>query len=97
VVALVAPDGTVTARYDYDGFGNTIAATGPAAPSNIYRFSTKYHDDETGLIYYGYRYCAPCKVWRFLQDESSCRAKISHPLVPSVGTVKEDVEPNDTV
>src|SRR5258708_5570923 len=31
---------------------------------NPFRFSTKYHDDESGLIYYGYRYYNPINgVW----------------------------------
>jgi RHS repeat-associated protein len=30
-----------------------------AAADNAYRFSTKYADDETGLVYYGYRYYEP--------------------------------------
>lgn len=30
--------------------------TGPAAKTNPFRFSTKYQDDETDLLYYGYRY-----------------------------------------
>jgi len=29
------------------------------ATANPFRFSTKYQDDETGLLYYGYRYCDP--------------------------------------
>ena len=39
--------------------GNLVRQTGPYAASNPYRFSTKYHDDETGLVYYGYRYYSP--------------------------------------
>jgi RHS repeat-associated protein len=30
--------------------------TGPMAKTNPFRFSTKYQDDETDLLYYGYRY-----------------------------------------
>jgi RHS repeat-associated protein len=33
-----------------------IRATGPMAKTNPFRFSTKYQDEETGLVYYGYRY-----------------------------------------
>jgi RHS repeat-associated protein len=29
------------------------------AANNPFRFSTKYQDDETGLVYYGYRYYSP--------------------------------------
>jgi RHS repeat-associated protein len=37
-------------------FGELLRATGPMAKSNPFRFSTKYHDDEAGFLYYGYRY-----------------------------------------
>ena len=42
-----------------DPFGNIIRQTGDAADDNPFRFSTKYHDDETGLVYYGFRYYDP--------------------------------------
>jgi RHS repeat-associated protein len=60
VTALVdAADGSVVARYDYSPFGMTVLADGPAAAANPWRFSTKYHDSETSLVYYGYRYYSP--------------------------------------
>ena len=37
-------------------FGEVIRATGPMAKANPFRFSTKYQDDETDLLYYGYRF-----------------------------------------
>jgi len=37
-------------------FGELIRSTGPMAKANPFRFSTKYQDDETDLLYYGYRY-----------------------------------------
>jgi RHS repeat-associated protein len=37
-------------------FGEVIRATGPMAKANPFRFSTKYQDDETDLLYYGHRY-----------------------------------------
>ena len=30
------------------------------AKANPFRFSTKFQDDETDLLYYGYRYYNPC-------------------------------------
>jgi RHS repeat-associated protein len=36
-----------------------IRATGPMARANPFRFSTKYQDDETDLLYYGVRYYKP--------------------------------------
>ncbi len=45
------------ARTCFEGpFGEVIRATGPMAKANPFRFSTKYQDDETDLLYYGYRY-----------------------------------------
>jgi RHS repeat-associated protein len=49
-------DGTTSAKYEYGPFGEVIRATGPMAKANPFRFSTKYQDDETDLLYYGYRY-----------------------------------------
>ena len=37
-------------------FGELLRASGPLAKANPFRFSTKYQDDETDLLYYGYRY-----------------------------------------
>jgi RHS repeat-associated protein len=51
--------GQVAAEYEYSPFGEVIKAVGPMASSNPFRFSTKYQDDETGLLYYGYRYYNP--------------------------------------
>jgi RHS repeat-associated protein len=60
VTALANPaTSTLTAYYDYDAFGSTLRATGPAALANSYRFSTKPVDEETGLVYYGYRWYHP--------------------------------------
>jgi RHS repeat-associated protein len=57
VSALInAADGTTAAQYEYGPFGEVIRATGPMAKVNPFRFSTKYQDDETDLLYYGYRY-----------------------------------------
>src|SRR5690625_4492908 len=60
VIALWDADtAEVAAYYDYDPFGKTVRATGPAAEVNPFRFSTKYQDHETGFYYYGYRYYQP--------------------------------------
>jgi RHS repeat-associated protein len=49
-------DGSIAASYEYDAFGNVLKATGDYASRNPFRFSTKYADEETGLVYYGLRY-----------------------------------------
>jgi RHS repeat-associated protein len=51
-----AADGTSSAVYEYGPFGEVIRGTGLMAKANCFRFSTKFQDDETDLLYYGYRY-----------------------------------------
>ncbi len=58
-VLVNAADGDALAQYQYGPFGEVIRATGPMAKANPLRFSTKYQDDETDLLYYGYRYYDP--------------------------------------
>jgi RHS repeat-associated protein len=53
---LNAQTAQTSAEYEYGPFGETIRATGPAAAENVFRFSAKYTDAESGLLYYGYRY-----------------------------------------
>jgi len=60
IAALVkASDGTVSATYEYGPFGEVIRSSGTMAKTNSVRFSTKYQDDETDLLYYGFRYYSP--------------------------------------
>src|SRR5208283_3413322 len=57
VMALVnAANGAVAAECDYGPFGELIRSTGSMAKANPFRFSTKYQDDESDVLYYGYRY-----------------------------------------
>ncbi len=39
---------------EHDPFGDTLRSTGPRASGNPWRFSTKYTDQESGWLYYGY-------------------------------------------
>jgi RHS repeat-associated protein len=60
VAALVnAGDQTDAAKYEYGPFGEVIRQSGPMAKLNPFRFSTKYCDDESDLVYYGWRYYNP--------------------------------------
>ncbi len=68
VSELVDTAGTGVAHYEYDPFGNVVFQTGSLASGNPYRFSTKFHDSETGLVYYGYRYYSP-KTGRWLSRD----------------------------
>lgn len=60
IMLLVDGDtGAAAARYEYGPFGEVLSATGTYATANPCRFSTKFTDDETGLLYYDYRYYIP--------------------------------------
>ena len=55
---------TITHRIEYDPFGqelslDTLLPGEGAAEAPRFRFSTKYTDGETGLVYYGYRSYSP--------------------------------------
>ena len=59
VAAIDATTGEPAARFTYTPFGETLTASGPAADQINFRFSTKYTDPETGLLYYGLRFYNP--------------------------------------
>ncbi len=56
---LTDANGTVVAHYEYSPFGVPTLATGTYAATNPFRFSSEYHDSETNLVYYNYRYYSP--------------------------------------
>ena len=51
--------GTLSALYEYDPFGSVLKSVGDYARQNPIKFSTKYTDEETDLVYYGFRYYQP--------------------------------------
>ena len=59
VTVLVQGDRTVSANYEYGPFGEPIRVSGSYAKANPLRWSTKFTDDDSGLVYYGYRYYTP--------------------------------------
>jgi RHS repeat-associated protein len=59
IILLTGAKAQETARYSYDAFGKTLTATGSAAQTNRYQFSTKPVEEESGLVYYGYRWYDP--------------------------------------
>ena len=65
---LNADSGAIEASYEYSPFGEVLRATGSYAAANPLRFSTKWQDEETGLLYYGYRYYAP-REGRFISRD----------------------------
>jgi len=56
---IAADDQTISARYEYSPYGELLRATGPMASCNPFRFSTKFADDASGIVYYGARYYMP--------------------------------------
>jgi RHS repeat-associated protein len=65
ITSLVnATDKSLAARYEYNPYGCLLRETGLLARQNPFRFATKFLDEESGLIYYGYRYSDPrCGRW----------------------------------
>ena len=61
VCALVSESGEVVAKYDYTPFGKLVNTfNNPnSAFRNPFLFSSEYFDEETGLVYYNYRYYNP--------------------------------------
>ncbi len=60
VMGLVnATNGIISAKYEYGPFGEVFCSVGDMAKVNPFQFSTKYTDNETDFVYYGYRYYSP--------------------------------------
>ena len=59
VTELTDANGDVAAHYEYSPFGTVTNSTGSFAAANPFRFSSEYFDEETGLVYYNYRYYDP--------------------------------------
>lgn len=70
VTGLLDDSGDYVAWYEYDAFGKVPAgySGGTMKDENPIRFSTQYTDEETGLVYYGFRYYDPSKG-RFLNRD----------------------------
>jgi len=47
------------AHFEYSPFGKIISDSGSIPEKFAFRFSSEYHDSETGLVYYNYRYYSP--------------------------------------
>jgi RHS repeat-associated protein len=59
VTMLVNSYQAAVAKYLYDAFGNALSLSGPLAYANLYRFSSKETHQNSGLVYYLYRYYDP--------------------------------------
>ena len=71
---LNASNGAVAASYEYSPSGELLRCAGTYAKTNPFRFSTKYVDDETSLVYYGARYYSPARVALSTATPSATRA-----------------------
>lgn len=58
VMSYLDESGEHEVQMNYDPFGNIVSGNGTHADFP-HKFSTKYTDNETGLLYYGYRYLDP--------------------------------------
>jgi hypothetical protein len=75
VGALIhAADGAVAANDEYTAFAESVRVTGVMAGNNPFRFTTKYADDESDLLYYDYRYYKLSLRWQVsVWHTNSCR------------------------
>ncbi|HUF63946.1 MAG TPA: RHS repeat-associated core domain-containing protein [Verrucomicrobiales bacterium] len=81
----------LTARYEYDPFGNELRRTGGHAENNPWRFSTKWTDRESGLSYYGYRYYDPVRGrWLSRDPLSEPGHEFLSKLFDTTGVAPED-------
>lgn len=65
IVQIRDAEGNATDGYAYEPFGQCRHA---GASANPFRFSSEYHDDETGLVYYNYRHYSP-KLGRWISRD----------------------------
>ena len=66
VEALYRADSSneLLAEYEYTPFGETRRQSGELSNKNPLRYSTRYHEGNTGLYYYGFRHYSPVtKKW----------------------------------
>jgi RHS repeat-associated protein len=66
---ISAADGSTAANYEYGPFGELIRCSGAMSKLNPFRFSTKYGDDESDFLFFGYRYYNP-SIGRWLNRDS---------------------------
>jgi len=59
ITCLVYTNQTIAAKYLYDPFGNMLVMSSPLAAGNVYRFSSKEWDSDSGLYYYTHRFYDP--------------------------------------
>ncbi len=78
--------GSIAAHYEYGPFGeltHEFISSNSHLSLLTFNFSTKYHDRETGLLYYGYRYYDPT-YGRWLNRDPIENAKGVSPRILNV-------------
>lgn len=68
ITSLRSQQEGICATYTYGTFGQKLEETGEIAKTNPFRYSSEYHDDDLGLIYYNYRHYNP-KDGRWLSPD----------------------------
>jgi RHS repeat-associated protein len=65
---LIDSAGAIKGHYEYSPFGKVVTQSGSYASKNPFRFSNEYADDETGLVYYNFRFYSP-ELGRWLKKD----------------------------
>ena len=73
-----------------DSFGNMATMTGSESSRNPFRFSTKYTDDETELVYYGHRYYSP-ETGRWMSRDPKDQQGNGHPSCRARGDCRQNI------
>jgi RHS repeat-associated protein len=68
VTVLINTNQIEVARYEFDPFGGILSLSGPLAEANLYRFSSKEVHQNSGLVYFLYRFCDP-RLLRWLNRD----------------------------
>ncbi len=87
VTALFGQAAGRRAQYEHDPYGNPINTTGDAAGLNPFRYSSEYHDEDLGLIYYNYLHYNPTDGRWINRDPIAERGGVN--LYGFVGNKKE--------
>jgi RHS repeat-associated protein len=96
VTMLINPSQFTVAKYLYDAFGNTISKSGLYADANVYRFSSKEFHQNSGLVYYLYRYYDP-NSQRWPNRDPLATASTQNDLYLFRGVDRTKVSPKETV
>jgi RHS repeat-associated protein len=75
IAALVSSSGALAAAYEYSPAGEPLRSESfdAAVADNPFKFSSKFTDSETGLVYYGHRYYSP-SLGRFINRDPIAEA-----------------------